>query len=1106
MKCLSCSVDLPEGSKFCPQCSRAIGIACPACHHSNQAGAKFCAQCGAQLLERRDEHAHPVAANGLPVAERRQVTVVFCDLVGSTALSARLDPEDLGAVMTSYHRCCSKVIKDGGGFVARYMGDGVLAYFGYPRAHEDDSERAVRAGLAVVQAVGMLQATGEPLEARVGIATGLVVVGDLIGEGAAHEQAVVGKTPNLAARLQTLAKPGSVVIAASTRRLVGALFEYDDLGAVALKGFAEPVAAFQVLRPSALESRFEARQERGIVPLVGREEELELLQRRWREVQSGEGRVVLLTGESGVGKSRMLRALQDRLADEPHIRLRYFCSPHHQDSTLYPVIRQLERAAGFTRDDTQDSKLLQLQALLAQSNATAEEIGLIAGLLSIPTGERYPLADMSAQKRKEKTSEALMAQLEGLTAQQPLLMIYEDVHWIDSTSLELLSLIIERLKRLPVLLLITARPEFKPPWPDEAHVMALALTRLSRTNAAALVDRVTGGKALPTEVMEQILARTDGIPLFVEELTKVVLESGMICATGGGYTLTGPLPPLAIPTTLHDSLMARLDRLAVARDVVQTGAALGREFSYDLLRATAALTEERLQEALHDLVRSELVFCRGVPPEAAYTFKHALVQDAAYQSMLKSRRIQLHARIADAFERSFPELVQAEPETLARHFTAAALPERAISYWLAAGQRARQRGAHKEAVGHLNSGTALLTEVPEEAARTRFEVDLQAALGFALTAIKGYAAPEVEAAFSRAHELCQTIGDTSLAIPVLRGITTFHWVRGNLPTARRFGLQLVQIAECTFDEELSWVAHGMLGGILYYLGQISESEVHLGKLQAAYDQRKRRSIVARFGEDTPSTTWCFHGHNLAWLGHLDMALAAMRHAVDSARRTDHPYSVANALCRAAAGRAILRDPVGATSVAKQCMAISEELGFPIPQAIASIVLGWASALDGKVGDGIDQIHDGIALWRSTGAVVTLPFYFALLSEATLARGDAGAAIAAADEGWQWSARNSEHAWDCLLHCGRGDALLASGDRAKAEADYETALAWSRERSAKWGELNAGIRLARLWRSEGRTGKARELLAPIYGWFTEGFDTVVLKEAKALLDEPAFLRR
>ena len=572
-------------------------------------------------------------------AERRQLTVMFCDLVGSTALSARLDPEDLRAVIGAYHRCVAKVIGRGGGFVAKYMGDGVLAYFGYPRADEHDAERAVRAALKLVEKVaGVDTVAAAPLQVRVGIATGLVVVGDLIGQGASQEQAVVGETPNLAARLQALAEPGTVVIAPSTRRLTGGLFEYADLGAVELKGLGAPVMAARVLRGSAAESRFEALHGRDLTPLVGRDEELALLQRRWQQAKAGEGRVVVLIGEPGIGKSRLAQAMLEQPAGEPHTRLRYFCSPHHQASALHPFITQLEHAAGFSREDMPEARLAKLEALLARSNAGAEEIGFIAERMSIPTGDKYRLPDLTPQRRKEKTLEALLAQLARLAAQQPVLMLFEDAHWIDPTSLELLTLTVARASTLPLLLLVTARPEFTPPWPADAHVTMQALARLGRREGMTLVERSAGGKALPAEILEQILARTDGVPLFLEELTKTIIESGLLREEDGHYALDGALPPLAIPTTLHDSLMARLDRLAPVREVAQIGAAIGREFSYPLLSAVAQQPDDRLTEALDRLVRAELVFGRGEVPEAVYTFKHALVQEAAYASLLRERR------------------------------------------------------------------------------------------------------------------------------------------------------------------------------------------------------------------------------------------------------------------------------------------------------------------------------------------------------------------------------------------------------------------------------------------------------------------------------------
>jgi hypothetical protein len=609
------------------------------------------------------------------------------------------------------------------------MGDGVLAYFGYPRADEHDAERAVRAALKLVDKVAGLDTVAPvPLQLRVGIATGLVVVGDLIGEGAAQEQAVVGETPNLAARLQALAEPGAVVIAPSTRRLTGGLFEYADLGAVALKGLDAPVAASRVVGESAAESRFEALHGRDLTPLVGRDEELALLHRRWQQAEAGAGRVVVLIGEPGIGKSRLAQAMLHEVAGEPHTRLRYFCSPHHQASALYPFITQLEHAAGFTREDLPEARLAKLEALLARSNASAEEIGFIAERMSVPTGDKYRLPDLSPQRRKEKTLEALMAQMTRLSGRQPVLMLFEDAHWSDPTSLELLTSTVAQAPQLPLLLVVTARPEFTAPWPGEAHVSQLTLARLGRREGAALVERSAGGKALPAEILEQILARTDGVPLFLEELTKTVIESGLLREEDGHYALDGALPPLAIPTTLHDSLMARLDRLAPVREVAQIAAAIGREFSYSLLSAVARQPDGRLKEALDQLVRAELVFGRGEVPEAVYTFKHALVQEAAYASLLRERRRQLHSRIAEALEGAFPEMAETQPELVAHHYAAGGLPAPAIDYYRRAAERAIAASANAEAITHLTRGLELIDTLAESSERISREIDFRLAL------------------------------------------------------------------------------------------------------------------------------------------------------------------------------------------------------------------------------------------------------------------------------------------------------------------------------------------------------------------------------------------
>ena len=620
-------------------------------------------------------------------AERRQLTVMFCDLVGSTELSTRLDPEDLREVIGAYHGAVGEIVSWFGGFVSRYMGDGVLIYFGYPQAHEDDAERSVRAGLSALDAVGRLDIKFVKLQTRVGIATGLVVVGDLIGAGSAQEQSVVGETPNLAARLQTLAEPDTVVIAAGTRRLVGDLFEYRDLGAVQIKGITAPVPAWQVLRPSLVASRFEALRGSAMTRLVGRDEEIDLLLRRWAHAKAGHGQIVLISGEPGLGKSRLTTALEERLQAEPHLRLRYFCSPYHQDSALFPFVDQLSRAAGFARDDSPATKIEKLEALLALAAPPDEDVAFVADLLSLPASERHPLPNLSPQRKKERTLEALIRQLEGRALQHPVVMVFEDAHWIDPTSRELLDLIVERARSLPVLVLVTFRPEFQPPWTGQPQLIVVALNRLDRRNGTALVGQVAGGKMLPDEVVAQIVDRTDGVPLFVEELTKSVLESGLLREEADRYVLDRALPPFAIPPSLHDSLMARLDRLASVRLVAQIGAAIGREFPYALLRAVSRLPEDELQASLARLVASELVSGRGTPPEAVYAFKHALVQDAAHASLLRSSRQQLHAQIAEALEIQFPEMMENQPELLRSITPRRGLPKNLspVGAWLARG-------------------------------------------------------------------------------------------------------------------------------------------------------------------------------------------------------------------------------------------------------------------------------------------------------------------------------------------------------------------------------------------------------------------------------------
>ena len=773
-------------------------------------------------------------------AQRRQLTVMFCDLVGSTALSGALDPEDYREVMQAYQETCAADVGRYDGHVAKYLGDGVLAYFGYPRAHEDDAERAVRAGLAIVEAMPRLKPREDlTLEARIGIATGLVVVGDVLGAGVAEEGAVSGETPNLAARLQALAAPGTVVVSERTRGLLEGVFEWEDLGAHRLKGFANPVCVARVTGESSFESRFDAARAGHLTGFVGREHELALLEERWTRAGEGEGQVVLLSGEAGIGKSRITRALLDRVADDPHTRLRYQCSPHHANSAFYPFITQLERAAGFAVDDDDDTKLDKLEALLGQGlRDIADSVPLFAALLSVPTGDRYPPLELAPQPQKQRTQAAILDQLEGLAERQPVLLVFEDLHWADPTTLEVLEQMVDRVLALPVLAVITTRPESQPAWTRRSHTTTLSLNRLGRRQGAAIVSDLTGGKAMPEVVLDQILEKTDGVPLFVEELTKTVLESGLLEERDDSYVLSGPLPSFAIPNTLHDSLIARLDHLAPVKEIAQTGAVIGREFAHKLLSAASGSPEDELDEALGQLVESELVFRRGAPPDATYVFKHALVRDAAYGSLLKSRRQALHARIFRVIEEDFPNLAETEPALLAHHATNAGLSAAAVDHWLRAGQREAAQSANIEAIGHLRTGLDLLETLPEDDQRDRLELSYLIALGPALMATAGWDADEVDRSYSRARLLARKTDQPAVLFPAVWGLWLVAHAGGMADRARTLHEEVVELARAEGDETLILQAHHAGGSTMLSEGLLHEAQQEIDNGVAIYRREK----------------------------------------------------------------------------------------------------------------------------------------------------------------------------------------------------------------------------------------------------------------------------
>jgi predicted ATPase/class 3 adenylate cyclase len=1058
-----------------------------------------------------DSHEAPVANESarrshgeqprVPDAERRHLTMMICDLVGSTALSARLDPEDMRAVTDAYHAACAEIVSSYDGFLAEFRGDGILAYFGYPHAHEDDAERTVRAGLDIVTAVAQLDTPAkDPLAVRIGIATGLVVIGDLSGEGALREHAVVGQTPNIAARLQGLAQPGTIVVAASTRRLLGDLFELRDLGRHEVKGITEPVAAWGVVRLSASESRFEAVRVAGLTDLVGRARELDFLLECQRLAWSGKGQVVLISGEPGIGKSRLMAALAERVAGEPHTRLRYQCSPYHANSALRPFIAQLERAAGFKGDDTPEQRLVKLEALLDGGTARIRNMApLFAALLSIPFGERYPPVTLNPMQQRRRTLAAWLDLFESRARKQPTLLLFEDAQWADATSLELLDLTVERVRELPVLALLTFRQDFESPWVGRPNVATLTLKRLEQNEVESVVARVTGGRALPSEVMKQIVAKTDGNPLFVEELTKAVLEGGILIADSEGFRLDGPLPPLAIPATLQDSLMARLDRLVQVKEIAQVGAAIGREFSYPLVRALVARDDSALRHALAQLEQAELVFRRGEPPEAIYSFKHALVRDAAYETLLKSRRHQLHAQIARVLEEKFVDTVASEPETVAHHFTQAGLADPAIDYWLKAGNLALSRSANAEAAKHLKQGIELIAQAASPT-RARKELDLYLALGPAMAVTEGFATAETRRVFSHARELLGEDGTPKEQMTVLWGTYLAHGMQAEHDAAREVARQFLALAEHDQHPAVSAVANRFMAQTLLMLGQFADARLHFERT-VALCTANQDTIVAyrRFGVDDHSGALSHYATTLVMLGYPEQSVAAAGQAVSRARSLGLVWTIALSLSHAAL-LGILCGNDQLAAYADEAAAYSAEQGLTDPEHWARFAQGALLARNGDPQRGIELMRAAMAGAESKADRTRRTFFLGHVAAAHASMGEAQACLTVLEQAFEVAAAKNECFFEAELHRLRGTMLSALGKEDEAEAALRRALTVAGQQGGRWWELRAATSLARHLGEKGKRREAYSVLHPVYDWFEEGFDTRDLKDAEALLDE------
>jgi TOMM system kinase/cyclase fusion protein len=1030
---------------------------------------------------------------------------MFCDLVGSTALSEKFDPEDLRRIMQDYQKVSEKVIKKYGGHVAKYLGDGILVYFGYPQAHEDDARRAVGAGLEIIESLSELPGSYRDIEVksqvRIGIHTGLVIAGEMGTHEKPEPMAVIGETPNIAARLQSLAEPDTVLISSSTYKLVEGYFECTDLGTQELKGISKPVTVYRADREAEISSPIEMAISKGLTPLVGRSHELGILLERWNRAKQGEGQVILLSGEAGIGKSRLLQMLKESVKDEPHTKIESRGSPFYQNSALNPVIENLQKLLKHEDEDGTGEQIAVLEGLLeSRGLSLGETVPLIAPLLSLEIPGSYERPELTPQMRKQKTLTALASWLNKEAETQPVIRIIEDLHWVDPTTLEYLSLIIEQAPTVPILILLTYRPEFTPDWAARLHITQISLNRLTDGEVESMAHRMTGGKTLPSEVVNHITAKTDGVPLFVEELTKMIMESDILEESEQQYLLKDTLPEHAIPTTLQDSLMARLDRLNTVKEVVQMGAALGREFSFDLFSSLSHLDKASLTKELTKLVDAELLYQRGYPPDCTYIFKHTLIQDAAYQSILKSKRLDYHRIIAHTLVQKFAEdSSDTQPELLAHHYTHAGLGEEAIPYLMSAGQKAMGRSANKEAISHFMRGIVLLKTLPQTEDSKRLELDFQSRLGKAHIAATGWAAPEVGKALMRARALCEELAETGRLYSTLWMLCSYHLVRAEYEPTLELGNLILGLAEQSRDTEMSLAGHHAVGMPLYCMGKFVEAEENFDQTIALYDPGSHASHIAQYGTDLGIFCMCWSALCLWQLGYTDQAQQRSDEAMELARQFAHPLTMAIVYAYTAMFHQFKGDVASARETAERTIAISEEHGFTYYIAWGELIHGWARTLEGDGGEQIAYMSKGLSDIQSTGAGRSMSYYLALLAEVYGKAQNPEEALDLIDRALRFAGKKSERWWEAEIWRLKGEILHKhSGDVSEAEKCFLKALDVSSASHAKSLELRTAVSLSGLLIEKGDHIEAVKLLSKTAEWFKEGSDNTDLVSAKKLL--------
>ncbi len=1083
---------------------------CTNCREENPEGTRFCGYCRAPL------RTGPAEA----VAELRQLTVLFCDLVGSTSLAESLDPEDLREVTGDYQTVCETIIRRHDGHIAQYLGDGVLVYFGYPVAHEDDARRAVRTGLEIIGALAALttrlqKQRGIALIARLGIHTGPVVVGE-VGGGERREHLAVGKTPNLAARIQNIAAPGAVVVSHDTYRIVHGFFEFIPLGAHEIKGLSEVVTLYRVVRESGAESRLDVGRRTGLTPLTGRDEELALLERRWSRVSNSGGHAVLVQGEAGIGKSRIVDSLRERVEGQSATVLECFCTPYAQNTPLFPIVGLVERTLGFTRETADSDKRAALEKRLASRGLLTEETSaLMAEFVAIPPADVDPLVNYSPQKRRERTLETLLAWLSAVAHERPALWIVEDLHWADPTTLEFVSSVLGSLSTEPLLVLLTFRPDFAATWHANGRISSMTLTRLAPGETGSMVARVAHGKAIPADVLTQIVARAEGVPLFVEEVTKAVLEMGVLIEREDRFEISGPLPADLIPSTVQGSLDARLDRLGPAKAIAQLAATIGREFSYELLSAVAGDVQTELRPGLDRLIGAELVYRRGDSPEETYLFKHALVRDAAYQSLLKKSRRALHERIAEALTSRFPETARQHPELVAEHFSAAGRADQAVKFWLLGGQLAVGRGANQEAITHLNRGLELVSELPA-ADRLQQELEFLIALVPALIASEGWASAELERVYRRAEELVDLLGETPHRFTVLAGTMGYHFVAGRVTQSLGLANQLFELATSIGDLLLLTVGRQNCSAVHCYHGDFRLAVEHAEAGLAMLDVERERLIGRMLGLSSCVGLLTYEYVALWMLGLPERSMRTSERCVALAREVGHPPSIGFALTARAGSCYLQGDAKGTLTTGDEALRVAREerLGFFEP--IITAYRGWGLSELGEPAEGLAQIRGATERYRRAGNGVQQVWLHAMLADVQSKAGEWNDAFSTLASAMTLAKRNGEGLFEPELYRLKGEFLLAqaigaagppkvasSDDRATelahAERCIREALDLSRRQEARMLELRSLVSLCRVRRVLGAVSQERDALAAVYTAFTEGFETPDLREARITLE-------